>query len=43
MINYFEKYIKYKKKYNLINLKGSGGNSNICVESDCLIIARDII
>ena len=42
MINYFEKYIKYKKKYNLINLKGSGLNSNTCVESDGLIIARDI-
>jgi len=33
MSNYFEKYIKYKKKYSLINLKSSGG-SHTAVESD---------
>lgn len=41
MSNYFEKYIKYKKKYSLINLKSSGG-SNTAVESDGLLIAKEI-
>ena len=42
MSNYFEKYIKYKTKYNLINLKGGMKNSNTAMESHGLLIARKI-
>ena len=41
MSNYFEKYIKYKKKYSLINLKSSGG-SHSAVENQGLLIAQKI-